>query len=351
MFSFKKDFAGPTSFMYFTSWDKKDKLIRTTRKIPKSIYIDHQEIKKPIELSSSLYDVGTIQKFWENCYETNDYKMNYNHFDIMRMFKNNGNCICLKDHDKKIYATLFSYESDTPIFMNNKMQNVRFINGSVVNHKMKDEILCWLFSWMEYLIPSIYIYTSDDLPNMICSPYTYYNYYAISSNFILDESVGTVERIPKSDFNKYQEMFIKLNKNKLNLIYILNSDTSDIELFKVPIQFHSNSYYIIGVINTKKVYKKFTIPIYEVIFCVTIASDNHTLINPSEEEKYLTRYAIESVCKVGNYPMLLISTKEVSGDIYDYDNSWSKFKLKKKKLYIYNYLTKGYNNSCIYFPK
>uniref|UniRef100_A0A6C0D6Z3 Uncharacterized protein n=1 Tax=viral metagenome TaxID=1070528 RepID=A0A6C0D6Z3_9ZZZZ len=351
MFSFKKDSAGPTRFMYVTPWSKNNTVIRTNRKIPTSIYIDNVEVRNPIELSSSFPDVTSIQTFWDQSYETSEYKMNYTSFDIMKSFKNNGNCLCLKDDNKNIFATLFSYESDGPIYINKKIQNVRFIEGAVVNHKMKDEILNWLFSWMEYLVPSIYLYTSEDLPSRICSSYVSYKYHGISANFLQNYSTGEVEKINKSEFSKYQEMFIKKYKNNFNFIYNLNSENSDIELYKVPIEFLNNSYYIIGVNNTKKTYKKFKIPVYEVLFCISFAADSDILVNPSEDEKYYTRYAIESVCKAGNYPLLLVSTKEASGDITDYDTHWKKFQMNKKKLYIYNYLVKGFYKPNIYFPK
>ena len=315
MFLFKKDHAGPTRLMYYTSWNKNNTVIRSNRKMPKPIYVDHEEVKRPIELSQSFVDLISIQKFWEKSYETSEFKMNYTNVDITRMFKNDGLCLCLRDSNNSIYATLFSYGSYGPIYFNGKIQNVRFIDGAVVNHKFRDEILHWLFSWMEYLIPSIYMYSSENLPNTICSSYTSYNYYGISASFIREDSVGLAERLNKSEFSKYQELFIKKYKNNLNIIYSLNSESLDLELYKVPIQFHSNAYYIVGVVNTKKTYKKYGIPVYEVIFCISVASDKETIINPSEEEKYLTLYVIETVCKTGNYPMLLISNKEVSGDI------------------------------------
>jgi hypothetical protein len=102
--------------------------------------------------------------------------------------------------------------------------------------------------------------------------------------------------------------------------------------------------------NTKKTYKKYNIPVHEVIFSVIITANN-SIINPSDEEQYLTRYAIESVCKGGNYLMLIVSTKEASGDIYDYTSEWKKILLNKKKMYIYNYLAKGSYNASIYFPR
>jgi hypothetical protein len=49
--------------------------------------------------------------------------------------------------------------------------------------------------------------------------------------------------------------------------------------------------------------------------------------------------------------MLLVSSKEISGDIYEYDTIWKRFTIEKKKLYIYNYLANGFTNPTIYFPK
>ena len=352
MYAFKKDYAGPTLMMYYKPWGSKDTMIRVNRIMPHPITIDHNDISKPQELHSSLNDVTAIHRFWDKYYETSEYKMNNSISDIQKMFKNNGMCLSLKDHDKNIYATMFSYESDGPIYINGKMKSVRIIDGVCINHKSKDEIAHWLFSWMEYLVPSIYIYTSDNLPTKICSSYSNYKYYATSANFILDSQVGDVDKIPKSEFNKYQDIFIKKYHSEFNIIYGLNSDNLDIELYKVPIQFHSNSYYIVGVVNTHKTYKKNNLHVYEVVFCISMAADNHTIVNPTEDEQYLTRYVIESVCKAGNYPMLLVSTKYASGDICEYNSQvWRKFKLNKKKLYIYNYLTTRFYNASIYYPK
>ena len=276
-------------------------------------------------------------------------KTNYTTFDVIKMFKNEGKCLSLNDSDGVLFATLVSYESDGYTYINGKLQNVRYIDGAVVNHKKKNTILKWLFSWMEYLYPSIYIYTSESLSDDICSYYTAYNSYAISTSFIHEDSTGDVERISKNEFSKYQEMFIKNCKDQLNLIYSLNPESSDVELYKVPLKFHSNSYYLVAVNNTKKTYKKYNIPVHEVIFCVIITANS--IINPSDEEQYLTRYAIESVCKGGNYLMLIVSTKEASGDIYDYTSEWKKIPVNRKKLYIYNYLAKGSYNASIYFPR
>jgi len=349
MLSFK--YAGPTRFMYYTKWRSEDKIISNKRPLPNSIMIDHKEYKSPIELSSSFHDVTSIQKFWDTHYETSDFKINTTIADINKLFINEGKCLSLKDSNKNIFATLFSYNSEGFTYINGKLQDIRFIDGAVVNHKMKREILEWLFLWMEYLYPSIYIYTSDNLPNSICSSYITYNYHAISTSFISTDSIGDVERMPKTEFGKFQELYIKTYKHSLNFIHNLKFDSLDIELYKVPMKFHSNAYYVIAVNSTKKIYKKFNIPVYEVIFCISVATDNKTIINPSEDEKYLTRYAIESVCKAGNYTMLMVSTKEVSGDIYNYDNRWQKLKINRKKLYIYNYLANGSGNASIYFPK
>jgi len=304
----------------------------------------------PLQITPSFHEVSSIQKFWEKYYETSEFKHIVNTFDIQKMFKNNGICLVLKDIDESLLATMMSYEPCGSVHINGKQTSVRFIEGAVVNHKKKDTILQWLFSWMEYLEPSIYIYTDDSLPNTICSSYTHYTYYAISKSFIKNDTVGDVERISKSDFNKYQEIFIKKYKNSLNLIYSMNDEINDIELYKVPLEFHSSSYYIIGVKNNHALYKKYNLATYEVIFCAIIACDG-SIINPSEEEKYLTRYAVESVSKAGSYPLLLVSTKEMSGDICEYDSSWKKITIQKKKLYIYNYLANGFTNPTIYFPK
>ena len=288
MLSFK--YAGPTRFMYYTKWSSEDKIISNKRSLPKFIMINHKEYKSPIELSSSFHDVTSIQNFWDRHYETSEFKINTTISDINKLFISEGKCLCLKDSDNNIFATLFSYNSDGFTYINGRLQEIRFIDGAVVNHKMKKEILEWLFLWMEYLYPSIYVYTSDNLPNSICSHYISYSYYAISTA-------------------------------------------------------------LIAVNNTKKIYKKFNIPVYEVVFCISVATDNKTIISPSEDEMYLTRYAIESVCKAGNYTMLMVSTKEVSGDIYNYNNVWQKIKLNRKKLYIYNYLANGSGNASIYFPR
>jgi hypothetical protein len=350
MSSFKKDYAGPTRFMYYIPWRSKDVMIRTKRRMPKSIIIDNKEINAPLQLISSFHDVNTIQKFWQNSYETSEFKCITTGTTIQSMFKNNGICLALNDNDQNIFATLFSYEPNGHVYINGNQKKVRFIEGAVINHKKKDVILHWLFSWMEYLEPSIYIYTDDSLNLNICTPYITYHYYGISKSFIKNDTVGDVERINSSEFSKYQEMFIKKYNSNINLIYSLNSENADIELYKVPVKFHSNSYYIIGVKNNHAIYKKYNLATYEVIFCAIIAR-NEIIIQPSEEEMFLTRYAIESVCKAGSYPMLLVSSKEISGDIYEYDTIWKKFTIEKKKLYIYNYLANGFTNPTIYFPK
>ena len=347
MLSYK--YAGPTSIMYFTPWKSRDNIIRNSRRMPKPLKIDNNEYNSPIELSSSFHDTTSIHKFWEKHNETSEFKTNYTAFDVTRMFKNEGKCLSLNDSDGVLFATLVSYESDGYTYINGRLQRVRYIDGAVVNHKKKNTILKWLFSWMEYLYPSIYVYTSESLSDDICSYYTAYNSYAISTSFIHEDSTGDVERIPKSEFNKYQEMFIKKCKDELNFIYSLNSESSDVELYKVPLKFHTNSYYLVAVNNTKKTYKKYNIPVHEVIFCAIITANS--IINPSDEEQYLTRYAIESVCKGGNYLMLIVSNKEASGDIYDYTSEWKKIPVNRKKLYIYNYLAKGSYNASIYFPR
>jgi hypothetical protein len=350
MSSFKKDYAGPTCLMYYVPWRLKETIIRTMRRMPRPLNIDNKELKIPLEYSSSFHDVNAIQKFWQQYYETSEFKMITTTFEIQNKFKNNGVCLALKDEKQNLYATLFSYEPNGNIHINGNQKKVRFIEAAVVNHKKKDIILHWLFSWMEYLEPSIYIYNDDSLPHTICTSYITYSYYGISKSFIKNDTIGDVERINKNELTVYQDMFIKKYKSNLNLIYSLNIDGCDVELYKVPIKFHSNAYYIIGVKNNHALYKKYNLATYEVIFCAIINREGE-IINPSEEEQYLTRYAIESVCKAGSYPLLLVNTKEVSGDIYEYDSSWKKISLNKKKLYIYNYLANGYTNPSIYFPK
>jgi hypothetical protein len=347
---FKKDYAGPTRVMYYTPWRSKDVMIRTNRLMPKPIIIDNKELKMPLQLISSFHDVNAIQKFWQDSYQTSEFKFITTGTTIQSMFKNNGICLALNDNEQNIFATLFSYEPSGHVHINGNQKKVRFIEAAVVNHKKKDVILHWLFSWMEYLEPSIYIYTDDSLNLNICTPYITYSYYGISKSFIKNDTVSGVERISSSEFSKYQEMYIKKYNSNINLIYSLNSENVDIELYKVPVKSYSNSYYIIAVKNNHLIYKKYNLATYEVIFCAIITR-NEIIIQPSEEEMFLTRHAIESVCKAGSYPMLLVSSKEISGDIYEYDTIWKKFTIEKKRLYIYNYLANGFTNPTIYFPK
>ena len=351
MFSFKKDYAGPSSLMYLNPLNKKNCIIRTKRRIPKSLYLDHEEIKKPVELVSSISDINAIQNFWDKHNETSEFKINNTNFDILKMFQKKGKCIALYDCNSILYATLFSYELEEPVYINGSMQNVRYIDGAVINHKYHASILHWLFSWMEYLYSDIYMFTSDTVPLKVCSIYSTNKYHAISSKFIKQDDVGLAERITDITYvNNIQYKVLQKYKSEINLIYKQNFDSMYIDLYKVPMQIHKDHNYIIAVKNINKTYKKYNIPVHEVIFCCIVNNDKSIVINPGEDERYMTRYAIESVCKTGNYELLLLNNKEMCGDIYIYDEPWNKIKIESKNLYLYNYTTHRFYEPNVYFP-